>query len=185
MARPERPATAAVRALAAVCGTVLCLVAAACGATSSRVATASLAQGGGAVLSSTKANALDLATGATVPIAGFASSTKPVLMWFWTPWCPYCNQEASDVERFARDHRATLVVVGIGTGDDVANAKAFSTRYAMHDVRMLWDPSAVSWGDLGVATQPSAILFDTTGHQIGAWFGGFDPKEVLDLVARL
>lgn len=28
---------------------------------------------------------------------GTSLQGKPAVLWFWTPWCPFCNQEAPSV----------------------------------------------------------------------------------------
>jgi thiol-disulfide isomerase/thioredoxin len=36
-------------------------------------------------------------TGTTLggaPFSGAALQGKPAVLWFWTPWCPFCNAEA-------------------------------------------------------------------------------------------
>ena len=43
-------------------------------------------------------------TGTTVTGAPFNGSSlqgKPAVLWFWTPWCPFCNQEAPSVSQVA------------------------------------------------------------------------------------
>ncbi len=39
-------------------------------------------------------------TGTTLsgaPFTGASLQGKPAVLWFWTPWCPFCNQEAPNV----------------------------------------------------------------------------------------
>ena len=43
-------------------------------------------------------------TGTTLSGAGFNGASlqgKPAVLWFWTPWCPFCNQEAPNVSAVA------------------------------------------------------------------------------------
>lgn len=49
---------------------------------------------------------------------------------------------------------------------------------------MLWDPGFESWRQLGVTSQPAAILFDRAGRPLDRWLGPFDEGEVLDLAER-
>ena len=42
-------------------------------------------------------------TGTTLSGAPFNGSSlqgKPAVLWFWTPWCPFCNAEAPSVSRW-------------------------------------------------------------------------------------
>lgn len=49
---------------------------------------------------------------------------------------------------------------------------------------MLWDSSFQSWQVLGVASQPTAVLFAADGSPITGWFGAFPEDEVLRLSAE-
>ncbi len=105
-------------------------------------------------------------------------------MWFWAPSCPYCNQEAASVERFARDHAGTVTVVGLGSQENLGAARSFVTRHGLTSLKMLWDETGASWSQLGVVAQPEAVLFDRTGRVVGGWAGGFDAGAVLRLAAE-
>src|SRR5215203_7527634 len=56
-------------------------------------------------------------TGTTLsgaPFNGASLVGKPAVLWFWTPWCPFCNAEAPSVSQVAaarrhvRRHRGAL-----------------------------------------------------------------------------
>ncbi|MGB3735964.1 MAG: hypothetical protein WA964_13490 [Ilumatobacter sp.] len=47
---------------------------------------------------------------------------------------------------------------------------------------MLWDSSFESWISLEITGQPTLVLLDTQGNELGRWFG-LNEGEVLDLVA--
>lgn len=47
---------------------------------------------------------------------------------------------------------------------------------------MLWDESFESWLELGIRSQPAAILFAADGARLGDWSGPFDEAEVLRLI---
>jgi hypothetical protein len=49
---------------------------------------------------------------------------------------------------------------------------------------MLWDPTFMSWQQLGVTGQPAAILFDRDGRPLKRWVGPFDGDEVVGLARR-
>ena len=34
------------------------------------------------------------------PFNGASLQGKPAVLWFWTPWCPFCNAEAPSVSVF-------------------------------------------------------------------------------------
>ncbi len=50
---------------------------------------------------------------------------------------------------------------------------------------MLWDESFQSWIELGVVSQPTAVLFTADGTVVTGWVGAFPEDEVLDLARQL
>ncbi len=47
---------------------------------------------------------------------------------------------------------------------------------------MLWDESFQSWVELGVSSQPSALLLTPTGTPLAGWIGPYPEDEVLELI---
>ena len=49
---------------------------------------------------------------------------------------------------------------------------------------MLWDESFQTWQEIGITSQPSAVLIAADGTPITGWIGPFPPEEVLRLAAE-
>jgi hypothetical protein len=49
---------------------------------------------------------------------------------------------------------------------------------------MLWDESFQSWIELGVSSQPTAVLLAPDGSIITGWIGAFPEDTVLELAAQ-
>ena len=49
---------------------------------------------------------------------------------------------------------------------------------------MLWDESFETWIEIGVTSQPSAVLLAANGEPISGWIGPFPEDEVLRLAAE-
>ncbi len=49
---------------------------------------------------------------------------------------------------------------------------------------MLWDSSFESWTAFGITGQPTVILLDTEGNELGRWFGAIPEGDVLRLAAE-
>ena len=47
---------------------------------------------------------------------------------------------------------------------------------------MLWDESFQSWVELGVSSQPSALLLTPDGDYLAGWAGPYPEDDVLELV---
>ena len=92
-----------------------------------------------------------------------------------------CRAESPGVERFARAHEGQLRVIGLGTQDDLELARDFVV-YGGITFTMLWDESFESWIQLGIRSQPAAILFDADGTPLGSWNGILDEDEIIDLI---
>jgi hypothetical protein len=64
-----------------------------------------------------------------------------------------------------------------------ARREEFVGRYGT-TFTMLWDESFQSWLQLGVTSQPTAVLFTPDGTIITGWIGGIPEEQVLELVAQ-
>ena len=49
---------------------------------------------------------------------------------------------------------------------------------------MLWDESFQTWLEIGITSQPSAVLLAADGEPISGWIGPFPEAEVLELAAE-
>jgi len=49
---------------------------------------------------------------------------------------------------------------------------------------MLWDPTFESWQAFAITGQPTVVMLDTDGNELGRWFGAIPEDEVLALAAQ-
>src|SRR3954452_15715261 len=66
-------------------------------------------------------------TGTTLsgaPFSGASLVGKPAELWFWTPWCPFCNAEAPGVGPVAAAN-PIVPFVGLRAGSDVGAMQGF------------------------------------------------------------
>jgi thiol-disulfide isomerase/thioredoxin len=66
-----------------------------------------------------------MALGVGKRFEGSSLAGKPVLLWFWAPWCPDCRGQVSQVQKIADDHKEAISVVGAGSLDDAGAIRAF------------------------------------------------------------
>ena len=94
-----------------------------------------------------------------------------------------CRAESPALEQFARDNTNRLAVVGLGTQDDLRLGRDFVAKGKI-TFPMLWDDSFESWRQLGIRSQPSAVLVSADGRELGRWQGRIDnrEKEILSLL---
>ena len=113
---------------------------------------------------------VDVVTNETVALAGLLPADKPTLVWMWAPHRAVCRAESPAVEQFAHDNADKLTTVGLGTQDDLDDARDFVEKGGI-TFTMLWDSSFQSWVELGIHGQPAAILFTADGTKLRQWVG--------------
>lgn len=74
-------------------------------------------------------------------------------------------------------------MIGLGTQDTLEEAREFVDDRGT-TFTMLWDESFDSWIELGVSSQPTAVLLTPDGTIIGGWVGRFPEDQVLELAAQ-
>ena len=103
-------------------------------------------------------------TGTTLAGASFSGSSlqgKPVVLWFWTPWCPFCNQEAPSVAHVSAAN-PKVTFVGIAGRSDVGAMQGFVSRYGLGFTN-LNDSDGALWARFGVPWQPAYLFVKADG----------------------
>ena len=77
-----------------------------------------------------------------------------------------------------------MTVVGLGTQDSLGEARKFVTDSGARSFTMLWDESFETWLEIGVTSQPSAVLLAANGTPILGWIGPYPEDKVLRLAAE-
>jgi cytochrome c biogenesis protein CcmG/thiol:disulfide interchange protein DsbE len=106
-----------------------------------------------------------------------------VLVNFWASWCAPCETESPAIERFAREHRGELNVLGINSEDNSVDADAFIEEHGL-----TWD-MAKDTGDrsdaYGVLGFPQTFLVDPDGNLALIQRGPVDRSFLEDRVQPL
>ncbi len=128
----------------------------------------------------------DVATGAetTLDAALAGSGDKPLLAWFWAPFCSTCRREAPELNEFMAENSDRVEMVGIGSRDDLAFAEDFLGDTGVSNFPLLWEPTGQSWVDNAVAAQPYMILL-VDGEEVQRWPGGASVRQLEDALAEL
>lgn len=74
--------------------------------------------------------------------------------------------------------------MGLGTQDSLGQAEDFVAEHETNSFTMLWDESFQTWIEIGITSQPSAVLLAADGTPIQGWVGPFPEDEVLRLAAE-
>jgi thiol-disulfide isomerase/thioredoxin len=92
---------------------------------------------------------------------GSSLQGKPAVLWFWTPWCPFCNAEAPSVSAVAAANPA-VTFVGVSTRADVGAMQDFVSKYNLNFTNIN-DASGAIWAKFGVPWQPAYVFIQPDG----------------------
>lgn len=111
------------------------------------------------------ASAADLNfTGTTLSGGTFNGASlegKPAVLWFWTPWCPFCNQEAPSVSAVSAANPA-VTFVGVATRADLPALQGFVSKYNLNFTNIN-DADGSIWARFNVPWQPAYVFVRPDG----------------------
>jgi thiol-disulfide isomerase/thioredoxin len=105
-----------------------------------------------------------LFTGTTLsgaPFNGAGLQGKPAVLWFWTPWCPFCNAEAPGVSQVAAAN-PRVAFVGVAAHSDVGAMQDFVSKYHLNFTN-LNDADGSIWARYNVPWQPAYVFYRADG----------------------
>lgn len=95
------------------------------------------------------------------PFSGSSLVGKPAVLWFWTPWCPFCNAEAPSVSQAAAAN-PQVTFVGVAARSDVAAMQEFVSKYNLNFTN-LNDADGAIWARYNVPWQPAYVFYRADG----------------------
>ncbi|MCV7355000.1 protein disulfide oxidoreductase [Mycolicibacterium fluoranthenivorans] len=127
-------------------------------------------------------------TGTTLsgsPFNGASLQGRPAVLWFWTPWCPFCNQEAPNVSHVAAANPG-VTFVGVAARSDVAAMQGFVSKYNLNFTN-LNDADGSLWARFNVPWQPAYLFVkpDGTSSFVNNPTSAMSEQELSDRVAAL
>jgi thiol-disulfide isomerase/thioredoxin len=125
-------------------------------------------------------------TGKTLAGAGFDAAQlagKPVVLWFWAPWCATCASQAWTVAEIAPRYRDTVPIVGVaGLGERKA-MKEFVTEFDLGETPQIEDSKGAIWKRFKVTEQSIFVIIDRNGTVVHQGF--LDGEALTARVAAL
>jgi thiol-disulfide isomerase/thioredoxin len=127
-------------------------------------------------------------TGTTLsgaPFSGASLQGKPAGMWFWTPWCPFCNLEAPSVSAVAAAN-PQVTFVGVAARSDVGQMENFVSKYNLNFTN-LNDADGSIWARFNVPWQPAYVFLrpDGTSTFVNNPTSAMSQQELTDRVRAL
>ncbi|WP_155924433.1 protein disulfide oxidoreductase [Mycolicibacterium sp. CBMA 234] len=86
---------------------------------------------------------------------------RPAVLWFWTPWCPFCNAEAPGVHQVSASH-PNVAFVGIAAHADPGAMNDFATKYGLN-FPIINDTDGSLWARYQVPWQPAYVFYRADG----------------------
>jgi thiol-disulfide isomerase/thioredoxin len=119
------------------------------------------------------------------PFNGASLQGKPAVLWFWTPWCPFCNAEAPSVSSVAAAN-PTVTFVGVAARSDVAAMEGFVSKYNLNFTN-LNDADGSIWARYNVPWQPAYVFYraDGTSTFVNNPTSAMPQQELQDRVSAL
>lgn len=91
---------------------------------------------------------------------------KPVILFFWTTWCPYCRVELKKLnQQYPLMTKEGIVILGINVNESDYKVKRFFKGYALN-FKILLDKDGLLANKYDLMGVPTYIFLDKTGEII-------------------
>ena len=92
-------------------------------------------------------------TGDTISLDGVLQN-KDALLVFWTTWCPSCISEIPEIEKFYKENKNEIAVIGINAGESKDKVQRFIDRQDISYPVVIDEDQSISksYGLVGVPT---------------------------------
>ena len=119
------------------------------------------------------------------PFSGSSLAGKPAVLWFWTPWCPFCNAEAPSVSQVAAAN-PDVTFVGVAARSSVGDMQSFVSKYNLNFTN-LNDADGSIWARYNVPWQPAYVFYRPDGSStfVNNPTSAMPQQELSDRVAAL
>ncbi|WP_165975603.1 TlpA family protein disulfide reductase [Actinomadura rubrisoli] len=115
---------------------------------------------------------------------GASLAGKPVVFWFWAPWCPKCQAEGPAVAKAARKYGDRVAFVGVaGLDKNKELMNRFVTRTGTSGIVQLDDRTGALYKHFRITSQ-SSYLFVKPGGGTHSAVGPLDEGKLSSLVDR-
>lgn len=107
---------------------------------------------------------------------------QDVVLWFWAPWCSWCNAEAPRVNSMAAEYGDQVEIVGVAGVSEIEEMQGFVERHGLRELTHLADLDSHFWLSLDVTYQPWWIFINDTGEVVLNWQGRLTEDEIREVM---
>ncbi|MGA8255598.1 MAG: redoxin domain-containing protein [Nocardioides sp.] len=94
---------------------------------------------------------------------GASVAGRPVVLWFWAPWCAVCRSQVPDVTDLAETYGEDVAFVGVGGLDSSDAIQSFADE--VPGLTHLSDPDGELYQRFGISEQSSFVVLDAAGAE--------------------
>ncbi|MBI5004181.1 TlpA family protein disulfide reductase [Candidatus Kaiserbacteria bacterium] len=123
---------------------------------------------------------LEKVGGGTITLADFRGK-KPVILDFWTTWCPNCRRDMPRQNEWYKKYKDSVEVIGIDMQEDSSVVKAFVEKLSIVYPIAL-DPRAQATRSYNVIYTNYHVLVDKQGTVVKTIPGDISEQDFLSLI---
>jgi peroxiredoxin len=102
-------------------------------------------------------------SGKEVDVVSFAqSSKKPLLLFFWTSWCPYCMRELKTINQRKQALGDSAELFAVNAGESKGIVERIARNYKL-EMRVFMDEHGQVTDAYGIVGVPAFVLLDQQG----------------------
>ncbi len=94
---------------------------------------------------------------------GASVAGRPVVLWFWAPWCAVCRSQVPTVTDLAETYGDDVAFIGVGGLDSSDAIEDFADD--VPGLTHLSDPDGELYQRFGIAEQSSFVVLDAAGAE--------------------
>jgi cytochrome c biogenesis protein CcmG, thiol:disulfide interchange protein DsbE len=114
-------------------------------------------------------------SGQQVSLSSYAG--QPLIVNFFSSWCPPCQQETPLLAKFYRDEHGRVAMVGLDENDTMSNALSF-TRAKGVSYPVGFDPQLTAASAYGVGGLPQTFFLDARHRIVDRVFGAVTQADL-------